>query len=220
MAIRDSEIERNERMAFMFAQGMTLQSIADECSVSHQRVQQILKKLGVSRCDGGQFLVAKLKRDAKQTAREAKCLALYGCSCSEYKKYVKNGLAAAYRCQLKNANARGIAFKLTFVEWLSVWQRSGKIEERGRRKEAYVMSRICDKGGYEVGNVCIKTLQENSREATKKWIGKVKTLPRGVFESYPGREAPYLAKVGKKSLGLFRTPDEASAARRAFIQSV
>jgi hypothetical protein len=70
-----------------------------------------------------------------------------------------------YTDQKSKAKHRTIEFNLTFEEWWSIWQQSGKWEQRGIRKDQYVMSRIADKGGYEIGNVEIKTTGGNIREA-------------------------------------------------------
>lgn len=59
---------------------------------------------------------------------------------------------------------RGIEFLLTFEEWWDLWQTSGKWEERGRRKDQYVMARFGDQGAYELGNVRICLAGDNTDE--------------------------------------------------------
>lgn len=74
-----------------------------------------------------------------------------------------------YHQQKHMAKKRGIAFNLTFVEWLEVWTLSGYFAERGRaNKRQYVMSRPGDKGAYEIGNVKIVTMGANSQECFSK----------------------------------------------------
>lgn len=217
MELTKEQLEaRNERMAFMYAQGMTLQKIADEHGITRARVHQVIRRLGVLAEDGGQQMVRALKRSEVKNQKNADALAKYGVPYDEYKKLRSAGVIRAYKMQKKNAEARAIDFKLSFLEWWTIWKNSGKFDQRGRTKNAYVMSRIKDTGGYEVGNVCIKTLQENSKEAVKKWLGKEKKLPRGVFENYPGLPRPFLAKVGRVSLGLFATAQLAHEARMQF----
>ena len=75
---------------------------------------------------------------------------------------------------------------------------------------------MSDAGGYELGNVHIQLATENNKDAVSKWKGKTKAN-RGVFCLYPGRELAWLAKVGKTSLGFFRTEQEAAAAREAYF---
>jgi hypothetical protein len=77
-----------------------------------------------------------------------------------------------------------IEFKLTFDEWCTIWDESGYWNQRGRRRHEYVMSRIDDRGHYEVGNVIIQTQLENMKQKQIKnpYSVKVKT-PEGLFKS-------------------------------------
>jgi hypothetical protein len=59
------------------------------------------------------------------------------------------------------AIARDIPFTLSYEEWYQIWFESGHIEERGRRRGQYCMSRIGDVGGYEKGNVFIQLHSKN-----------------------------------------------------------
>jgi hypothetical protein len=61
-----------------------------------------------------------------------------------------------------HAKRRGITFDLTFDEWWSIWQESGKWEERGRG--GYQMCRLGDQGPYAIGNVRIDTQRNNLQE--------------------------------------------------------
>jgi hypothetical protein len=68
----------------------------------------------------------------------------------------KDPLKAAYNVQKNNAKRRGIPFRLTFKEWVSWWKATGKLEQRGRGKDGWVMARKNDEGAYEIGNiVCV-----------------------------------------------------------------
>lgn len=66
--------------------------------------------------------------------------------------------------QRNAAYVRQIEWKLTFEEWLQIWQESGHLEERGRGHGKYCMARFGDKGPYAVGNVKITTHEENLDE--------------------------------------------------------
>ena len=70
----------------------------------------------------------------------------------------------AYREHAYNAKQAGIPFKLTFYDWLSIWLNSGKFYLRGNRGGRYCMCRFGDKGAYEVGNVRIDTINNNTKE--------------------------------------------------------
>lgn len=69
----------------------------------------------------------------------------------------------AYRTQRNSARRRGIPFRLTFEEWMRIWEESGKWEHRG--VNGYVMCRNGDWGGYEAGNVRIDHASKNLDEA-------------------------------------------------------
>jgi hypothetical protein len=75
-----------------------------------------------------------------------------------------------YYYQMRNAQKRGIVWKLTFLEWRKVWGR--RIIKRGRRKGQYVMARFGDVGAYEVGNVQIVLGQQNNLDANE---GRIRT---------------------------------------------
>jgi len=66
------------------------------------------------------------------------------------------------------AAARGIQFELTFEQWLHIWQKSGKLKQRGRRSHEYCMARNGDKGAYCVGNVSIITNRQNAEQQDYK----------------------------------------------------
>ncbi len=67
----------------------------------------------------------------------------------------------AFNGQMSAARRRGIEFPMTYAEWLGVWQASGKLEQRGRLRDQYVMARFGDKGPYAIDNVYISTASEN-----------------------------------------------------------
>jgi hypothetical protein len=75
---------------------------------------------------------------------------------SDFRKYSKHK---------SSAKIRGIDFKLTFEEWLDIWQTSGFYEKRGRGRGTYVMSRYNDTGAYEIGNVFIQSNAQNIIDA-------------------------------------------------------
>lgn len=68
-----------------------------------------------------------------------------------------------------NARQRGIAFTLTYDEWLSIWANSGKLDLCGNRRGQYCMARYGDRGGYEAGNVRICLIEENRAERNQNY---------------------------------------------------
>ena len=53
------------------------------------------------------------------------------------------------------AKQRGIAWQLDYWQWLEIWQTSGHLHERGRRKGEFHMCRPGDVGPYASSNVRI-----------------------------------------------------------------
>lgn len=209
---------RTQKMVGMYQQGLTLVKIGDAFDMTRERVRQILKANGITAKDGGASKCAASKEADKLAKRDARCLAKHGMTFAEYKQVRASGLQVAYRSQQNAANHRGIEWGLTLAQWLDVWRTSGKLDQRGRGKGKYVMSRIKDAGGYVLGNVHIQLATANSLEAVKQWRGKTKTN-RGVFCLYPGSERPYVVRVGGKQIGRYSTEQEGADARLSFIES-
>lgn len=209
--------ERIAKIVAMYRQGLTLETIGQSFGITRERVRQHLKAQGITSQDGGQHVAAQSRADAIAARREARALAKWGLSSAEAKALRRSGATRAYEQQRRNAHSRAIQWNLTLAQWWSLWQTSGKWEQRGRGKGKYVMSRINDSGAYEIGNVHIQLGQANSQEAVSKWRGKHKDN-RGVFLLCPGYAKPWMAKVGRKSLGYFPTEEDAVAARIAYVQ--
>jgi len=71
------------------------------------------------------------------------------------------------KAQAKNRLDRDgnlIQWKLSFDEWIKLWEESGHWDQRGVGSGKYCMSRKNDIGHYEVSNVEIKTQSENMKE--------------------------------------------------------
>lgn len=66
-----------------------------------------------------------------------------------------------YTTHKSNAKRRGIEFNLTFEQWIDIWEKSGKWNERGRGADKYCMCRIGDKGAYSLDNVFIGQGKQN-----------------------------------------------------------
>lgn len=85
----------------------------------------------------------------------------------------RDRLHKAFIEQRRAARRRGIAFLLSFDEWLLIWEQSGHLHERGCHRGEYVMARPGDTGAYEVGNVEIVTCSTNLYDGN---IGRVHSL--------------------------------------------
>jgi hypothetical protein len=211
--------QRAEKMSAMFRQGLTMEVIGSHFELTRERVRQILKKAGLVGCDGGQRVTAVARKQRRSTVLDSRSLIRHGLPHAEVRRLSAIGALRAYRQQRTNAKNRGVAFKLNLAQWWAVWQASGKWELRGRGIGHYCMSRIKDSGGYEVGNVHVQEAVENSREAVRVWRGEPGKVFRGVYHLYPGTRKPFIAKVGKKYIGSFSTPEEAHNARVAFARA-
>ena len=167
---------RAAKMAALYRAGMTLQQIGEKYGISRERVRQLMTKHeGMRQSGGGQHVKAVARKQQVTAAKDARYLEKYGCTFAQYsearaigKRMRANG-AGVYQTPLRafinqknNAKNRGIAWELTFWQWWTIWQESGKWEQRGRAKDAYVMSRFGDSGAYAAGNIYIGTLAENS----------------------------------------------------------
>lgn len=168
---REGPDDRAEHMAHQFALGKTLQEIGDEYAISRERVRQILWGIGVGRHDGGQSVKTLANLRYKSKPKPDKHFATYGCTKAEA-EHLNGGLhvstkrspAHKYGNQRKNAQVRGIAWHITFPEWLNVWLESGHFHERGRGT-GYVMARIGDVGPYAVDNIEIITAAQNAADS-------------------------------------------------------
>lgn len=262
-AIKRREVAKGRavKMYDMYKTGMTLQAIGEHCNLTRERVRQLMTiHLGVNQDDGGHSVVASSNRQRRNASQDARYLEKYGCTFDQYvevrsigRRMVADGASIyatplrAFIQQRNNSLSRGILWDLTFWQWWMLWQASGKWEQRGRTKNAFVMCRRADAGGYSMGNVFIGTLAENSANqpnnpyrsahpdfeqamARKKKAGRSRPsanmhrvnvgLPKGVTKS-PGSPS-YIAQGsinGKNSyLGSYPTPELAHAAYRAAIE--
>lgn len=75
-----------------------------------------------------------------------------------------------FNAHKSNAKRRGVEFLLTFKQWVDIWSKSGKWNERGRGADKYCMCRVGDKGAYSVDNVFIGQGKHNVRDGN---IGKL-----------------------------------------------
>lgn len=177
------DIDRAQTMATMFREGRTLQQIGDVYRLTRERVRQIIKRMGVVRNDGGVSLRGAINRAQRRSRikarRDARYMAWLGC---DYETALdinggeschKDGtIVAAYHNQKNAAKYRGIAWELTLVEWLVVWELSGHLSERGRGADKYVMARKGDEGPYALDNVYITTCAQNGRDYQSRRHGK------------------------------------------------
>lgn len=225
--------EALDRRATSFAQryaaGETLQSIGESSGLTRERVRQVLASRGLSASDGGASVAAAKKRVALEDKREAACRARRGCSVAEYNNLLRIGQAlarqgvsssrqpiGAFVSQKGNAKARGIAWELSLWQWWTIWQESGRWDDRGRG-HGYVMCRKGDEGPYSVDNVIIAPAHFNSSCQKRKTSG----LPIGVTSSEGWR---FVAKINVngavRHLGIYPTAEKAHAAYLSAVAEI
>lgn len=220
---------RAASFAERYAAGETLQSIGESCGLTRERVRQVLASRGISGSDGGASVGAAKRRVATEDKREIACQARRGCSLAEYESLVRIGqeLArqgwssrrqpiGAFFSQKGNAKARGIEWHLTLWQWWTIWQESGRWDERGRG-HGFVMCRKADEGPYSVENVVIAPAHFNSSCQKRKTSG----LPIGVTCS-GGRR--FVAKINVngavRHLGIYPTAEKAHAAYLSAVAEI
>lgn len=77
-----------------------------------------------------------------------------------------------YSAQKYQAERRGVKWQITFDEWFSIWEVSGKWDERG--SDGYCMCRKGDVGPYHKDNVYIALASQNKQDA---WFNNKIALP-------------------------------------------
>ena len=167
----------NATLAVLYCSGKTLQEIGDKFRISRQRVQQRLKRIGITRNNGGQAFRSLKRRAAKLNAVDRRHIRKFGCTRAEYLNILKSSKTAsgmrpthAYSQQRANARVRGIPWRVTLAQWWSIWLASGKWHQRGRGL-GYVMCRFGDSGAYEVGNLYIAGMGDNVRDSQTRRTG-------------------------------------------------
>jgi len=204
------------RMIEMYRSGLTLAQIGQRYDVTRERARQILRKYGCAPDEGGRTKRGNERRASRNAIADAKAYRKYGCSLAECRQIKAAGGTMAFSYQRRAAHMRGIKWGLMLKQWWDLWQQSGHWSERGRGAAKYCMARVRDRGDYEVGNVYITTARENGQEYQKsRYRTSVRLYPVGVTNLYPGTDRPFLAKIGKKWVGRFATPEEAKAARES-----
>jgi len=159
-----ASIAKAAPMAELYRAGCTLEQIGQQFGITRERVRQLMTKhFGIRAEDGGASVLKQRADEMRRQKREQKSWAKNGCSYADYTALVRmEKPTRAYASQKRNANMRGIPWDLTLWQWWTIWQQSGKWEERGRRGDAFVMCRKNDMGPYSPENVYIATLRHNS----------------------------------------------------------
>jgi hypothetical protein len=207
-----SDVQRLERIAAMCAEGKTLNEIGAVFKITHQRVQQIIKRHDIKRSPIPPKTKTLDAAKAKRDAWEARCIARWGVGIEGTRQLNAAGLINAFKSQRGSAIAHGYGWELSFIDWHAAWIASGKLEQRGLGGDNYAMTRADRSQPFKVGNLKIVTIKELMREVRARTQGNV--APRtGVYCLYPGLSKPWVARLNRKTVGHFETAEMASAAR-------
>ena len=107
-----------------------------------------------------------------------------------------------------DAAGNPVEFRLSFDEWLNIWEASGKLSQRGHKKGCYVMSRYNDLGHYEVGNVFIQEHSDNVRQAQIGRKGYYRGGEKNPFYGKTHNEIT-IQRLREHNLGRKDTPETA-----------
>lgn len=142
----------------MRSDGKSVPEIAAIYGVTPQSIYNLASKAGTPLGQHKPTLSKSAKRDVK-------CVAKWGCTYEQYQGVLKAGATQLFANHRQRAKKRAIPFEMTLWEWWSVWQKSGKWDQRGNRRDQYVMARKGDVGPYSVKNVYITTQTQNMKDA-------------------------------------------------------
>jgi hypothetical protein len=172
---------RAEQMERYWKRGWTLERIGKKYGITRQRVQQILKKRGCSRGNGGDSMRAdererarKKKQKAVRRSRDRACRARWGIGLDEYEKLramdedIQKTPMYRFRNSRRMKLRKGIGWELTFAQWWDYWQRSGKWDQYGNRSGKYALVRKDNKNVYKRGNVAVMEMGEFHRIMNQK----------------------------------------------------
>jgi hypothetical protein len=168
MGRRQVNGERDAQFVALFKAGHTQPEIAALFGLRRSRVATIIRAAGVDRYQGGKGLRASRAKQRRVEQQNKRMLKAYGC---DYETALAlNGgarlresgsLAYRYHAQRTNAGKRGIGWEFTFPAWVATWEASGRLHQRGKCRDGYVMARHGDTGPYSPANVYITTLSQN-----------------------------------------------------------
>lgn len=119
-----------------------------------------------------------------------------------------------FKQQRNQARQRGIAWELSFEEWMSIWIDSGRWEQRGNRSGGFVMGRYGDVGPYSAANVEIIPHEQNIADGSRKNAGR----GRGWTYVATARRRPYQVVLAHRYVGSYATQAEAEAAHRLAVE--
>jgi hypothetical protein len=170
MPHKDPEARRAYARAYSFAHRATISEKERAAGRERQRKRQKARREEINAYKREQYALNKEKAKAQvyawRLANPEKARK------SDVQKRAKKPAFYAFLSHRAASLKRNIPFLLTFEQWMTIWEESGKFAERGKNSHNYCMARFGDRGGYEAGNVRICTARENAVERNKNQCGK------------------------------------------------
>lgn len=180
MSQRKVSAQQRLDICAIYKSGSTQTAISKRFGVSKSLIQQILKANGVRSDEGGR---AEAKRKTHYK-KEREHIKKYGCtktqldSIREAKKQGSHDPLTLFKSQQRHAMRRGVEWNLKFWEWWTIWDESGRWNERGRGVGKFCMCRKGDSGAYEASNVYIASVVHNST------LGRTLSFERGIKKTF------------------------------------
>lgn len=160
----NSRIQDSDVCHLYKTEDVTQKDIAGFFGVTHQRIQQILKRNGIKRTDGMNYMVMGIDKLHASALVKNRYFGRWGMHKEDLADFsnIYGGLPITrFIEQKRNAAHRKIEWKLTFKQWWGIWDKSGKWGSRGTLASQYVMGRRNDIGPYSVSNTYITTAGDN-----------------------------------------------------------
>jgi hypothetical protein len=92
----------------------------------------------------------------------------YCSTCRSRQARERNPVKYCYLNLKHNAKRRGVAFELTFEEFVQFCYATNYMAGKGRTRTSYSIDRIDNDKGYTLDNIRVIPLHENSRKGNKK----------------------------------------------------
>lgn len=219
---RAALLDRAKRYAELYKTNTT-QEIAALEGVTRQRVQQILKLVGVTRVDGWRYKLTQSRTAALQAAqiekRSTLCLALYGCDWATYKAIT--GLGTFYGKQWSNSNRgilsrfwdsqnkakqSGIDWTITLPEFHAIV--GDRLNKIGRGRGKLAVGRKDKNGPFNASNCVLIPHEENSRETRlqakeERLEGHLRSVARMHAAGIPIKDIARVIGLGEGTVKLY-----------------
>lgn len=166
--------ERNTMIVQMFQEGKTQGEIGATFGLTRARVQQVLKRAGLDRWDGGQTARLEAGHNARIQRIDELYIQKWGHTRAQHRFLfsIAPGTSAtspvgAYKRQRANAFRQGHAhthvvwkWDLSLADWWKCWLDSGKWAQRGRGRGHYCLVRKDATKPFQADNIQVVAFEK------------------------------------------------------------